>query len=134
MRMTSFILIFLQQGMDQFASSIKAEISSFLERYTPSYSLPKANETNKIGRLESNTTEISQQDENSLIPYLLENFPEIKRLDRDAAEVLHDTIQFVIKSHKDKGELSISFKFFRSILIIESWILELIISLHVNDL
>lgn len=97
-----FISISLfQRNMEQFACFIKGEIRHFLDTYVSSHSLPKANEKDKIHSLESQG-EIPEDVQDQLISHLLENFPEIKRLDRDAAEVLYDTVNFVLKTHKER--------------------------------
>lgn len=93
--------------MDQYAASIKSDIELFLLKYVPSISLIRANNKEILGSLKIERDELSSEETDKLIYYLVGTFPQMRGLGcHDISELVHDTVKFVIQKSKEKGRCS----------------------------
>lgn len=90
--------------MDQYAASIKSDIELFLLKYVPSKSLISANNKEVLGSLKIERDELSEEETDKLIYYLVRTFPQLRDLGcNDISELVHDTVKFVIQKSKERG-------------------------------
>lgn len=84
--------------MEQYAASIKSAIE------LPTKSLIRANNTEVLGSLKIETDELSDEETDKLIYYLVGTFPQLRDLGcHDISELVHDTVKFVIQKSKERG-------------------------------
>lgn len=84
--------------MDQYAASIKSVIELFLLKYVPSKSLIRANNKEILDSLKIERDELSSEETDKLIYYLVGTFPQMRDLGcHDISELVHDTVKFVIQ-------------------------------------
>ncbi|CAC5417104.1 unnamed protein product [Mytilus coruscus] len=85
-------------GLVEKAKNMHAEIQSYLENYTESYILPRANDVHLIPFLEPSVeSSYSENQIDELVNFLCSKYPSLQDISsRDISSLIHNIVQFIV--------------------------------------
>ncbi|CAG2251693.1 unnamed protein product [Mytilus edulis] len=85
-------------GLVEKAKNMHAEIQSYLENYTESYNLPRANDVHLIPFLEPSVeSSYSENQIDELVNFLCSKYPSLQDISsRDISSLIHNIVQFIV--------------------------------------